>query len=133
VVNTGNENVRNLQHALRNAMTGHAGAVRDEAGLKQGLGELTAIRDAATRIGVHPDIAVITTWPTPSSSGRACWPPTPLLNAKDTWMPHRSEYPTSIRCKSTSSDPGTATSSANRSRRGRRADGAVSEDGTPVE
>lgn len=53
----GSENVRPLQRALRNLMTEHAGVVRDEAGLRAGLEELTAIEEAAGRIGVHPDIA----------------------------------------------------------------------------
>ena len=53
----GSENVRPLQRALRNLMTEHAGVVRDEAGLRAGLEELTAIEEAVGRIGVHPDIA----------------------------------------------------------------------------
>lgn len=53
----GPENVRALQRALRNAMTEHAGVVRDEAGLLRGLSELTEIEDRLTHLGVHPDIA----------------------------------------------------------------------------
>jgi succinate dehydrogenase / fumarate reductase, flavoprotein subunit len=54
---TGPENVRSLQRALRNAMTEHAGVVRDDAGLRTGLRELAEIEDRLTAVGVHPDIA----------------------------------------------------------------------------
>ncbi|HET6733330.1 FAD-dependent oxidoreductase [Mycobacterium sp.] len=53
----GPENVRFLQRALRNAMTEHAGVVRDEAGLLKGLNELAQIEDRLSDVGVHPDIA----------------------------------------------------------------------------
>jgi succinate dehydrogenase / fumarate reductase flavoprotein subunit len=53
----GPENVRSLQRALRNAMTEHAGVVRDEAGLLSGLRELAEIEERLTNLGVHPDIA----------------------------------------------------------------------------
>jgi succinate dehydrogenase / fumarate reductase flavoprotein subunit len=53
----GPENVRALQRALRDTMTEHAGVVRDEAGLLQGLAELDAIERRMTNVGVHPDIA----------------------------------------------------------------------------
>jgi succinate dehydrogenase / fumarate reductase, flavoprotein subunit len=53
----GPENVRFLQRALRNAMTEHAGVVRDEAGLRDGLSELTNIEGRLPDLGVHPDIA----------------------------------------------------------------------------
>ena len=53
----GPENVRSLQRALRNAMTEHAGVVRDEAGLLRGLSELAEIEERLTDLGVHPDIA----------------------------------------------------------------------------
>jgi succinate dehydrogenase / fumarate reductase, flavoprotein subunit len=53
----GPENVRFLQRALRNTMTEHAGVVRDEAGLLNGLRELAEIEERLTDIGVHPDIA----------------------------------------------------------------------------
>ena len=53
----GPENVRFLQRALRNAMTEHAGVVRDEAGLLSGLRELAEIEERLTDVGVHPDIA----------------------------------------------------------------------------
>ncbi|UGT44116.1 FAD-dependent oxidoreductase [Nocardia yamanashiensis] len=53
----GRENVRALQRALRNTMTEHAGVVRDEAGLRQGLSELGEVEQRAANIGVHPDAA----------------------------------------------------------------------------
>ncbi|HTN55321.1 MAG TPA: FAD-binding protein [Microbacterium sp.] len=53
----GNENVRALQRAIRNTMTEHAGVVRDEAGLLEGLRQLDAIEDRMKDVGIHPDIA----------------------------------------------------------------------------
>src|ERR1700755_1740412 len=53
----GNENVRFLQRGIRNAMTQHAGVVRDEHGLQAGLREVAEIDARAAGIGVHPDIA----------------------------------------------------------------------------
>ncbi|VEG46900.1 succinate dehydrogenase/fumarate reductase, flavoprotein subunit [Mycolicibacterium flavescens] len=53
----GKENVRSLQRALRNAMTEHAGVVRDETGLRTGLTELDDIERRLSDVGVHPDIA----------------------------------------------------------------------------
>ncbi|WP_067721375.1 L-aspartate oxidase [Nocardia yamanashiensis] len=53
----GRENVRALQRALRNTMTEHAGVVRDETGLRQGLSELGEVEERAANIGVHPDAA----------------------------------------------------------------------------
>src|ERR1700742_161229 len=53
----GPENVRFLQRALRNAMTEHAGVVRDEAGLLNGLDKLAEVEERLTHVGVHPDIA----------------------------------------------------------------------------
>ncbi|KUI05209.1 succinate dehydrogenase [Mycolicibacterium acapulense] len=53
----GGENVRSLQRALRNAMTEHAGVVRDEPGLRTGLTELDDIERRLSDVGVHPDIA----------------------------------------------------------------------------
>ena len=53
----GPENVRFLQRALRNTMTEHAGVVRDEAGLLNGLSALAEIEERLTHLGVHPDIA----------------------------------------------------------------------------
>jgi succinate dehydrogenase / fumarate reductase flavoprotein subunit len=53
----GAENVRFLQRALRNAMTEHAGVVRDEAGLLDGLDKVSEVEERSTDLGVHPDIA----------------------------------------------------------------------------
>lgn len=53
----GPENVRALQRAIRDTMTEHAGVVRDEAGLLQGLADLDAIEARMADIGVHPDVA----------------------------------------------------------------------------
>ncbi|RGE21028.1 FAD-binding protein [Leucobacter sp. wl10] len=53
----GTETPRLLQRAVRDLMTEHAGVVRHESGLREGLEKLGAIEDRATRLGVHPDIA----------------------------------------------------------------------------
>lgn len=53
----GHENVRALQRAIRNTMTEHAGVVRDEEGLLEGLRELDAIEERMKDVGIHPDIA----------------------------------------------------------------------------
>ncbi|UPL14770.1 L-aspartate oxidase [Microbacterium galbinum] len=53
----GRENVRALQRAIRNTMTEHAGVVRSEEGLRQGLAELDLIDGRMEDIGIHPDIA----------------------------------------------------------------------------
>jgi succinate dehydrogenase / fumarate reductase flavoprotein subunit len=53
----GPENVRALQRALRDIMTEHAGVVRDENGLRQGLAELATVEARIGDVGVHPDIA----------------------------------------------------------------------------
>jgi succinate dehydrogenase / fumarate reductase, flavoprotein subunit len=53
----GPENVRALQRVLRNTMTEHAGVVRDEEGLREGLAELDELEARMKDIGVHPDIA----------------------------------------------------------------------------
>ncbi|MFJ2620108.1 L-aspartate oxidase [Glutamicibacter sp. NPDC087344] len=53
----GQENVRSLQRAIRNLMTDHAGVVRDEAGLLEGLAKLDAIEARMQNVGIHPDIA----------------------------------------------------------------------------
>ena len=53
----GPENVRWLQRAIRDTMTTHAGVVRDEAGMRAGLAELSAIEARIQQVGVHPDLA----------------------------------------------------------------------------
>ena len=53
----GPENVRSVQRSLRNLMTEHAGVVRDEDGLLQGLQALHKLEEQMHKIGVHPDIA----------------------------------------------------------------------------
>jgi succinate dehydrogenase / fumarate reductase, flavoprotein subunit len=53
----GPENVRSLQRAVRDTMTGHAGVVRDEIGLRAGLARLDDIEAAEKSVGVHPDLA----------------------------------------------------------------------------
>ncbi|RAX48781.1 succinate dehydrogenase [Arthrobacter sp. AQ5-05] len=53
----GHENVRELQRAIRNMMTDHAGVVRDEEGLLAGLAKLDSIEERMEHVGIHPDIA----------------------------------------------------------------------------
>jgi succinate dehydrogenase / fumarate reductase flavoprotein subunit len=53
----GPENVRALQRAIRDTMTEHAGVVRDEAGLLQGLADLDVIERRMQDVGIHPDVA----------------------------------------------------------------------------
>ncbi|MDN6374219.1 MAG: FAD-binding protein, partial [Brevibacterium aurantiacum] len=53
----GTENVRALQREIRNLMTEHAGVVRDEAGLLEGLEKLADIESRLGDVGIHPDIA----------------------------------------------------------------------------
>lgn len=53
----GQENVRELQRAIRNMMTDHAGVVRDEEGLLAGLAKLGDIEGRMESVGIHPDIA----------------------------------------------------------------------------
>jgi succinate dehydrogenase / fumarate reductase, flavoprotein subunit len=53
----GPENVRTLQRRLRDAMTEHAGVVRDEAGLEAGLAEMEAIEERMPHVTLHPDNA----------------------------------------------------------------------------
>ena len=53
----GEENVRYLQRELRNIMSTYAGVLRDEAGLTQGLKELSALEKRAEQVGVYPDLA----------------------------------------------------------------------------
>ncbi|GAA5136851.1 FAD-binding protein [Alloalcanivorax gelatiniphagus] len=57
LVADGTENVRALQRAIRNTMTDHGGVVRDEVGLKTGLGEIADVEDRMQNVGIHPDIA----------------------------------------------------------------------------
>jgi succinate dehydrogenase / fumarate reductase flavoprotein subunit len=54
---SGLEVPRRLQRELRNLMSEHAGVVRTEAGLKQGLEKLTVLEARATQVTAHPDIA----------------------------------------------------------------------------
>ncbi|GAA1430902.1 FAD-binding protein [Microlunatus lacustris] len=53
----GPENVRFLQRAIRDTMTEHAGVVRDEVGLTNGLAQIDRIDERAVDLGIHPDIA----------------------------------------------------------------------------
>ncbi|MDN6379681.1 MAG: FAD-binding protein [Brevibacterium aurantiacum] len=53
----GTENVRALQREIRNLRTEHAGVVRDEAGLAEGLEKLASIEARMSEVGIHPDIA----------------------------------------------------------------------------
>lgn len=53
----GRENVRALQRAIRNLMTEHAGVVRSEVGLRDGLADLDMIEGRMEDVGIHPDIA----------------------------------------------------------------------------
>nr|WP_300048567.1 hypothetical protein [uncultured Nocardioides sp.] len=53
----GPENVRSLQRAVRDTMTEHAGVVRDEVGLTDGLAHVDRIEERAADLGIHPDIA----------------------------------------------------------------------------
>ncbi|MFE5340703.1 L-aspartate oxidase [Isoptericola sp. NPDC056578] len=53
----GEQNVRAMQRSVRDLMTEHAGVVRDESGLRAGLGALGEVEDRMTRAGIHIDIA----------------------------------------------------------------------------
>lgn len=53
----GTENPRRLQRAVRDLMTEHAGVVRDEAGLKEGLLQLDNVEDRLSEMTARPDIA----------------------------------------------------------------------------
>ena len=53
----GDENVRSLQHELRNIMTEYAGVVRDEEGLKTGREKIAEVEERMANLGVHPDTA----------------------------------------------------------------------------
>ncbi|EYT56628.1 succinate dehydrogenase [Leucobacter sp. UCD-THU] len=53
----GTESPRRLQRALRDLMTEHAGVVRSEAGLREGLEKLDALEERVAKVTAHPDIA----------------------------------------------------------------------------
>ncbi len=53
----GPENAIVLFEDLRQLLTDHAGVVRSDAGLREGLAKLDVLEDRAARIGVHTDIA----------------------------------------------------------------------------
>jgi len=53
----GYDNVRSMQRAIRNLMSAHAGVIRNEVGLRQGLVELDAVEARMPDLAVHPDIA----------------------------------------------------------------------------
>ncbi|SFS18154.1 succinate dehydrogenase / fumarate reductase flavoprotein subunit [Agrococcus baldri] len=53
----GTESARRLQREVRNLMSEHAGVVRTERGLQEGLRKLTSLEDRAERVTAHPDIA----------------------------------------------------------------------------
>lgn len=57
LASTGTQTPRLLQRAVRDLMTEHAGVVRSEAGLREGLSKLDSIEDRVSGLGVHPDIA----------------------------------------------------------------------------
>jgi succinate dehydrogenase / fumarate reductase flavoprotein subunit len=54
---TGDEFARPLQRALRDLMSEHAGVVRTEDGLREGLSRLAELGERAREIEVRPDIA----------------------------------------------------------------------------
>lgn len=53
----GLDNVRSMQRAIRNLMSEHAGVIRTEEGLREGLTELADVEARMPQLGVHPDIA----------------------------------------------------------------------------
>lgn len=53
----GFDNVRSMQRAIRNLMSEHAGVIRSEEGLLQGLTKLDAVQARLPDLAVHPDIA----------------------------------------------------------------------------
>ncbi|GER23315.1 oxidoreductase [Zafaria cholistanensis] len=53
----GTESARRLQREVRNLMTEHAGVVRTEQGLQEGLRKLDALEERAQHVTAHPDIA----------------------------------------------------------------------------
>lgn len=54
---SGEESPRLLQRRLRNLMTDHAGVVRSEQGLNDGLAELDELESRVANLTAHPDIA----------------------------------------------------------------------------
>jgi succinate dehydrogenase / fumarate reductase, flavoprotein subunit len=53
----GTESARRLQREVRNLMTEHAGVVRTEQGLQEGLRKLDIMEERAQHVTAHPDIA----------------------------------------------------------------------------
>ncbi len=53
----GTESARRLQRELRNLMSAHAGVVRTEEGLNEGLRKLSELEERAQHVTAHPDIA----------------------------------------------------------------------------
>ncbi|GAA4656631.1 FAD-binding protein [Arthrobacter cryoconiti] len=53
----GFDNVRSMQRAIRDLMSEHAGVIRSEEGLIQGLSKLDAVEARLPDLAVHPDIA----------------------------------------------------------------------------
>lgn len=53
----GKENPRRLQRAIRDLMTEHAGVVRSEAGLREGLAKLAELEARLPEVTAYPDIA----------------------------------------------------------------------------
>ncbi len=53
----GGESARVLQRAIRDIMTEHAGVVRTEEGLREGLRRLAEVEERGTHVSAHPDIA----------------------------------------------------------------------------
>ncbi|MDN5688273.1 MAG: FAD-binding protein [Brachybacterium sp.] len=48
---------RRLQREVRDLMTAHAGVVRDESGLLEGLAKLSRLEERAEHVTAHPDVA----------------------------------------------------------------------------
>ncbi|SDD76494.1 succinate dehydrogenase / fumarate reductase flavoprotein subunit [Sanguibacter gelidistatuariae] len=53
----GFDNVRSMQRAIRDLMSEHAGVIRNEEGLQNGLAKLDAVEARLPDLAVHPDIA----------------------------------------------------------------------------
>ncbi|MCQ9369057.1 FAD-binding protein [Brevibacterium sp. 91QC2O2] len=54
---TGTESARKLQREIRDLMTEHAGVVRSEDSLREGLAKLADIAEREKHVSAHPDIA----------------------------------------------------------------------------